>query len=171
MSKLLHHLIESAAQAAPDTEAVSYRGTRLSYGALQQSLTTVAAGLQGLGLQHGERVAIFLPKQLETVQAIFAAAMAGGIFVPINPLLKPHQVAHILSDCEATILITSKDRAKLLADVFPSCPGLNQIVLIDGDAAATPSIETIDIVPWRQLLTDSSPITPAIRWATILQGG
>jgi acyl-CoA ligase (AMP-forming) (exosortase A-associated) len=167
MSRLLHHLIESAAQAAPDAEAVSYRGTTLSYTALQQSLTTVAAGLQELGLQSGERVAVFLPKQLETVQAIFAAAMAGGIFVPVNPLLKAQQVAHILSDCEASILITSKDRAKLLAEVLPRCQGLKHIVLVDGDAIPALSIKTIDIIPWQQLLAASTPTAPAISEASI----
>lgn len=133
MSRLLNHLIETAAQTRPDAEALAYRGVRLSYGELQQSIETTASGLQGLGLEAGARVAVYLPKQLETVQALFGTALAGGILVPINPLLKPLQVAHILTDCEATVLITSRDRAMLLADILPSCKSLRHLVTVDAE--------------------------------------
>ena len=41
---------------------------------------------------------------------MFGAAAAGGVFVPVNPLLKPEQVAYILSDCNVRVLVTSADR-------------------------------------------------------------
>jgi acyl-CoA synthetase (AMP-forming)/AMP-acid ligase II len=41
----------------------------------------------------GERVAVYLPKQPETVFSLFGAATAGACFMPINPLLKPRQLA------------------------------------------------------------------------------
>ena len=131
MSALLHHLIETTAQARPDAEALVYRGVRLSYGEFQRSIETTAAGLQEWGLKPGARVAVYLPKQLETVQALFGTAYAGGILVPINPLLKPLQVAHILDDSGATVLITSRDRAKLLADVLPACKSMRHLVTVD----------------------------------------
>lgn len=137
MSTLLHHLIETAAQANPTAEALTYRGTRLSYGELLNSIDATAAGLHEMGLQAGTRVAVYLPKQMETVQALFATARAGGVFVPINPLLKPQQVAHILNDCEVTVLITSRDRAKLLADVLPACKSLQHLVVTDTNLEST----------------------------------
>ena len=41
---------------------------------------------------------------------MFGAAAAGGVFVPVNPLLKPEQVAYILADCNVRVLVTSADR-------------------------------------------------------------
>jgi hypothetical protein len=52
-----------------------------------------------------------LPGQApETIQALFGTSLAGGVFVPVNPLLKAEQVAYILQDCNVRILVTSADR-------------------------------------------------------------
>ena len=154
MSRLLNHLVEAAAEATPNAEALKYRGVRLSYGELQQALETTAAGLQALGIKSGNRVAVYLPKQLETVQTLFATALAGGIFVPINPLLKPLQVAHILEDCGAMILVTSTDRAKLLADVLPACKNLQHLVHL-GDALESDTFPQLTLTSWQALQSGS----------------
>lgn len=157
MSRLLNHLIEATAEATPDAEALSYRGAHLSYGDLQQTLESTAAGLQALGIKPGARVAIYLPKQLETVQALFATTLAGGIFVPINPLLKPLQVAHILEDCGASVLITSTDRAKLLLDVLPVCKSLQHLVHV-GDTLESGIFPRLTLTNWLALQSGGGPI-------------
>ena len=48
-----------------------------------------AAGLRELGLDGGERVAVFLDKRIETIVALLACSRAGGVFVPVNPALRP----------------------------------------------------------------------------------
>lgn len=148
MNSLLHQLIESSAELRPDAEALSHRGDSLSYAALQEAVADTANGLQAQGLTPGERVAIYLPKQLETVIAIFAVARAGGIFVPVNPLLKPSQVAHILADSGASLLITSKNRARLLHEVIADSESLRQVILVDNHEVDTSQIDTIN---WQQL--------------------
>ncbi len=62
---------------------------------------------------------------------MFAAAAAGGVFVPVNPLLKPRQVGYILRDCEVQLLVTSSLRARALADELPACPALAQVIAVD----------------------------------------
>jgi len=150
MSRLLHHLIENSAQTRPDARALTSGKMHLSYGELQHHLQSIATGLQALDLKPGDRIAVYLPKQTETVLALFGTAQAGGIFVPVNPLLKPPQVAHILDDCGATMLVTSVDRAKLLADVLPVCTSLQHLIITDGTAQpeAFPSLTVTD---WQTL--------------------
>ena len=150
MSCLLHQLIENAAQTRPDARALTSGKVHISYGEFRQHLHVVATGLHALGLKPGTRVAVYLPKQPETVLALFATAQAGGIFVPINPLLKPAQVAHILDDCEASILVTSVDRAALLADILPACKSLQHLVITDGEAQ--PGImPSLTVTNWQTL--------------------
>src|SRR5215471_7653377 len=115
MSELLHELVLRSAHRVPRREALAYQGVRLDYTTLAARVRDCAAGLLGLDLGRSERVAVYLEKRLETVTAIFGAAAAGGVFVPINPLLKPEQVAYILADCNVRILVTSPERLKLLA--------------------------------------------------------
>ena len=98
-----------------------------------------ASGLMHLGLARGERVAIYLEKRFETVIASFGAPAAGGVFVPLNPLLKPEQVGFILRDCDVRVLVTSPERLALLAPMLTECPALRRVVdevLIDVERCA-----------------------------------
>ncbi|MBL8260033.1 MAG: acyl-CoA ligase (AMP-forming), exosortase A system-associated [Candidatus Competibacteraceae bacterium] len=159
MATLLHELILEQASRRPDAAAIVHRQAVLDYAGLARQVQAAARGLLALGLKRSERVAIYLPKQFEAVVALFAAASAGGVFVPINPLLKPEQVGHILRDCDVKILVTARaraDRLNLDPAVFPD---LRALVLVDQpDSPAEP--DSLPIARWQDVLTGSGQ-TPA----------
>src|SRR5450755_2727480 len=126
---LLHDLLAAASLQFPDRHAITFGGETLSYGTLAERVGAFASGVVDLGLNKSERVGIYLEKRLETVVAIFGTAAAGGAFVPINPLLKPEQVAYILRDCNVRILVTSADRLSLLEASLKECPDLRHAVI------------------------------------------
>ncbi|MDR6393885.1 acyl-CoA ligase (AMP-forming), exosortase A system-associated [Herbaspirillum seropedicae] len=132
---LIHDTLLASAQARPQATALRYRGQQLDYAGLAAGVEQVAAALLALGLGPGERVAVYLEKRMETVLALFGAAAAGLVFVPINPLLKPAQVSHILQDCSVRVLVTSEPRHPALADRLSQCPALQTVVLVDAAAA------------------------------------
>jgi acyl-CoA ligase (AMP-forming) (exosortase A-associated) len=109
---------------APHAPALLTREGLLSYAQLEAAVGSLAAALQGRGLAPGDRVASWLPKSRMTSLLPLAAARAGLVHVPINPLLKRAQVAHILADSGARLLISGKARLATLAegDVPPDCP-------------------------------------------------
>src|SRR5215470_13856009 len=107
MTQLLHELLLATAASHPTHTALELRREQMSYASLAETIDSFAAGLLQKGLQKQERVAIYLPKQFETVIAMFGTARAGCVFVPVNPLLKPAQVEHILRDCAVRLLVTS----------------------------------------------------------------
>src|SRR5690349_13423225 len=96
---LLHDLVRLSAERAGDNIALTDAGTSTTYGGLQSAIEHFASGMLALGLRRADRVAVYLDKRVETVVASFAATAAGGVFVPLNPLLKSQQVAYILRDC------------------------------------------------------------------------
>lgn len=147
MATLIHDLIFEAAQRAPHAPALSWQGEELSYAALAQSVREAAATLLTLGLQGGARVAVYLEKRPENVSAMFGAAAAGGVFVPVNPLLKPDQVAYILADCNVAILVTSRERLAQLGPALAACPDL-RTVLLTGEAEAESSLGKVRVLPW-----------------------
>lgn len=106
----------------------------MHYAALHEQVQKAAAALLAQGLQPGERVAVYLEKRLETAVASFAATAAGGVLVPVNPVLKAAQVAHILQDAGVRVLVTSTQRLATLVPVLAGCPVLRTVVLC-GDAA------------------------------------
>jgi non-ribosomal peptide synthetase component F len=128
---LLHQLPQRAAACWPTRTALTVDGQHLSYADLQAQIER-RAGLQQLGLERGARVVLYLDKRVETVVASFAAPAAGAVLVPVNPLLKPTQVAHILQDAGAQVLITSAARLASLAPVLGDCPDLRHVLCCDG---------------------------------------
>ncbi|HNC52599.1 MAG TPA: acyl-CoA ligase (AMP-forming), exosortase A system-associated [Accumulibacter sp.] len=130
---LLPDLISRSAARRPDAIALTYGRQSMSYEVLQQSLAAFVGCLVGLGAQRGERIAIYLEKRPETVVASFGATAAGCVFVPLNPLLKAEQVAYILRDCNARVLVTSRERLSLLDPVLSSCRELRHVLLVDGE--------------------------------------
>ncbi|MDP1606050.1 MAG: acyl-CoA ligase (AMP-forming), exosortase A system-associated [Rhodocyclaceae bacterium] len=148
---LLPELIALAAQRAPQAVALTCGKHSLTYDELQDAVTRCADGLIGFGLQRGARVAIYLEKRFETVIASFGAPAAGGVFVPLNPLLKADQVAYILRDCNVRVLVTSPERLALLAPVLADCPDLRQVVVLDS-AQPLPSGAGLGYCRWSELL-------------------
>ena len=114
----VHHLLGQAAAAAPESAALTYKQQTVSYGELWDAVRAAAVQLQELGLQRGDRVAIYLEKRIELVVGVFATSAAGGVFVPIHHVLKPAQVGHILNDSGARFLVTSADRLAQLPSVL-----------------------------------------------------
>jgi acyl-CoA ligase (AMP-forming) (exosortase A-associated) len=143
-SVLLHELITRSALRTPDALALTYGKDSLTYAQLQERMTGFAAGLLANGLGRGERVGIYLEKRFEAVVASFGTPSAGGVFVPVNPLLKPDQVAYILRDCNVRVLVTSPDRFALLRDALSACHDLRQVVLTgDFDQVRPGSVQVL----------------------------
>ena len=130
-SSLLPELIYVAADRDATSPALTYGNTTWKYGDLYDAVGSFASGLLSLGLQRGERIAIYLEKRFETVIASFGAPAAGGVFVPLNPLLKPEQVGYILRDCNVRVLVTSPERLALLTDTLKQCHDLRHVVVLD----------------------------------------
>lgn len=161
MPDLLSDLIFDSAKQFPARPAVSYRSATLNYAELAAEIEAVAHGLLALGLNAGERVAVYLEKRLETVAALFGASRAGGVFVPVNPLLKPEQVSYILQDCGVRILVTSADRLAALQPQLEPCGDLRWLVIVDATTVSQPG--SIQVLPWPQLARPAVPEQPLPR--------
>lgn len=151
---LLPDLLWHSAQRTPQAPALTHGGQTSTYAELQDAVQTFAHGLMALGLARGERVAIYLEKCMQAVVASLGAAAAGTVFVPINPLLKPEQVAFILQDCNVRLLVTSPARHALLADSLAACHDLRHLLLTDGPAAACAPLQApgpLSLTPWSAL--------------------
>ena len=152
MSDLIHELIFKSADRAPDSDALIYQDQKISYAVMAGAIESVAAALFSLGLDRNQRLAVYLEKNLEGVIALFGTAAVSAVFVPINPFLKPEQVAHILQDCNVKILVTSTDRLKFLARVLPKCPDLHTAVIV-GSEDSLLIIPSLTIIPWNQVIS------------------
>ena len=129
---LLHDLPARAAACWPEAVALVEDSRSCSYRQLQTGILDLSAVLRRAGLATGDRVAVFLDKCIDTVVASFAISAAGGVLVPVNPVLKPAQVAHILADSGARVLVTSPARLAALGNVLTDVPDVDRVLLTLG---------------------------------------
>src|SRR5215475_5486439 len=154
MDYLIHHMLRTSAQRAPDKEALVHNGERLNYQDVTRQVGGLAIGLQQAGLQRGDRVGIYLDPSVAQVLAIFAVSQAGGVFVPINQLLFPDQVAHIANDCKMRGLITAQTKLGNLAPILNNIPSLEFIVVV---ADGQPSRVSIALHSFEKMCAMQSP--------------
>jgi acyl-CoA ligase (AMP-forming) (exosortase A-associated) len=105
-----------ALRGAHDAVALVDKAGAMSFAELEVGVGALAGWLAGRGLSAGDRVATWLPKTRAACLMPLAVARAGLVHVPVNPLLRRAQVAHILGDSGARLLVTQGARAGTLDD-------------------------------------------------------
>ncbi|MER5900094.1 long-chain fatty acid--CoA ligase [Streptomyces mirabilis] len=142
---LASHLVRSA-RTHPDRAALRLEDAVVSYRTLDQGSAHMAGLLDNHRVKPGDRVAIMLPNVPEFALAYFGALRAGGIVVPMNPLLKSREVAYYLGDSGARLLFAwhaFADEARAgaqqaEAEVVVVSPGA-----FDSLLASAPSVEDV----------------------------
>lgn len=104
------HAFRDAVRAVPGRTALAYFDGRLSYSETDTLSDGVAAHLAARGLDRGDRLALMLQNSPHFVIALLGAWKAGATVVPVNPMYKAGEVAHVLADAGAAALVCA-DRA------------------------------------------------------------
>ncbi len=156
---LVNDFLQDNADRFPDKVALVCDGQRLTYAQIEERANRVANGLLALGVQRGDRVAVWLPNSVETVIAIFAILKAGAIFTIINPTTKPGKLAYVLNNCAASGLFAPGRHGEQAVQLFGTVPSLRFAVLCGKGAAAHPSTN-FPIPQFSKLLTAHPPTRP-----------
>lgn len=123
-----------------DATALIVGDEQLSYRQLEEAVGRTASSLLARGLKLGDRVATWMGKTRLACVMPLAAARAGLVHVPINPVLKHAQAAHILADSGAKLLIANRARLESLEAGDPA--EADTVALeewVEGDDALPPS--------------------------------
>ncbi|MFI1410379.1 class I adenylate-forming enzyme family protein [Streptomyces sp. NPDC020707] len=104
------HALRRVVAETPDRTFLAYFDGRLSYREVDELSDSVAGHLAERGLERGDRVAVLLQNSPLFVLAVLGAWKAGATVVPVNPMYKSGEVAHVLRDGEVAGLICA-DRA------------------------------------------------------------
>jgi long-chain acyl-CoA synthetase len=128
--------------------AVRVDNAAMTYRALDDASARVAGLLHERGLKPGDRIGIMMPNVAEVPVVYYGVLRAGGVVVPMNPLLKAREVAYYLGDSGAGLVFawhSFADQARGGADQVNA-----ESVVVDGDsfpgllAAATPDFRVVD---------------------------
>ena len=131
-----YYLEEQSRVGKADAPAYLYDGGSLTYRQLRTSVSRMAALLQEWGVEWEDRLALLLPDGPELAIALWGSIWAGAVPVPINIAYQENDIAYIIGDCRAKVLITTSAWRGRLA-TQPS-PFLQRVVAVD----ETPSLLT-----------------------------
>jgi len=112
----VNRLDDLLARGAASATALVHGDRRVTYAELDALVTAAALAFVARGVEPGDRVAVYSPKSIEAVAAMLGVARAGGVLVPVNPVLKSGQVGHILADSGARLLVAPAARVAQLGD-------------------------------------------------------
>ena len=107
--------LDISARRFPNKDALIFLGTRLSYADLRKQAEKLAAYLQSVGVQKGDRVVLNMQNCPQLVIAHFAILRANAVVVPVNPMNRSEELKHYITDPDARVAITTADLAPDLA--------------------------------------------------------
>ncbi len=122
------------AQASPQHPALEQDGVVLSHGELLAQVQAMAGRLVAHGVRPGHRVALLLPREPRTVIALLSVLWAGACYVPLDPDGPATRRAMVLTDSQATLLLTLGALAATVVELNPELP----ILFLDDKADRQP---------------------------------
>jgi acyl-CoA ligase (AMP-forming) (exosortase A-associated) len=142
MDFLVHHMLRSSAERSPDKEAMVSGTIRLSYRDAWRKVGGLGVGLRKLGMERGDRIGVYMEPSVAQALSILGINRAGGVFVPVNEVLFPEQVAHIANDCRMRGIVTSRARIERTLEALKATPTVKFVVVATEDALPEVNVET-----------------------------
>ncbi len=127
-TRILSDILLEIAEQTPDATALVVDGDEYSYARLRDSALSFASTLQSLGLDRGDRVAIYMDNTWACAVSIFGVLLSGGVFFVINPQTKADKLDYVLRDSGAAFLSTDAHLSSVFLDVVISHPQIRGIV-------------------------------------------
>ncbi len=140
-------MIAQAAARNPDGEALVCGERRMSWREVARQSAQIAAGLSRIGVRRGDRVALLLGNRIEFVLALFGAAHLGAITVLLSTRQQKPEIAYVLADCGAKLLIHEAALADRLPEARDVPDLMHRIPVDDGDASPFSILLEADPLP------------------------
>lgn len=126
--------LERHATMQPDAPALRFVGNTMTWADLRRRVAALAGALSGRGVGFGDRVMILMLNRTEFVESVLAANMIGAIAVPLNFRLTPTEIAVLVEDCVAHVMLTEAALAPVAIGVRNIQPLLSVIVVAGGSS-------------------------------------
>jgi fatty-acyl-CoA synthase len=116
----------------PDATALRFLGRTTTWGELDRRVTALAGALSRRGVEFGDRVLILMLNRTEFIETFLAANLLGAIAVPVNFRMTPPEIAFLVSDCAAKVVVTESVLAGVASAVRELDPTLGDVIVAGG---------------------------------------
>ena len=125
----LGEMLEEITRRYKRREALVFENKSYTYQELDENANRVASGLQALGINPGDRVAMMLPNIPEFAFSFFGIQKLGAVAVPFNTMYKGREISFILKDSGARAIICLTNFANLINEIKEDCPELEHVIV------------------------------------------
>jgi amino acid adenylation domain-containing protein len=156
MIDVLPRILTETAGRYGGRAALVMQDRTITYAELEAESNRFARSLSRHGISRGDRVALWLPKSIETVAAIYGIMKAGATYVPIDPAAPAARMGYIVQDCSVAGLVTLRDRAGVLEKASAGGAPMKCVWYADTGGSEAPATNGIRGVSWQMLTGESS---------------
>ncbi|MGH3642346.1 MAG: fatty-acid--CoA ligase FadD5 [Mycobacterium sp.] len=139
----------------PDATALRFLGQTTTWGELDRRVTALAGALSRRGVGFGDRVLILMLNRTEFIESVLATNLLGAIAVPVNFRMTPPEIAFLVGDCQARVVVTEPVLAAVATAVRQLDPTLADVVVAGG-------ITEDGLLGYDDLLTEEGPAPAAV---------
>jgi len=149
--------LEAFARDYPDRLAMVCENRRLTYFQFNRRINRLAHALMAMGLQKGDKVALLNTNAIETVESIYAVLKAGGVLVPLNPMVKGESLRKMIDNSDCVILICGQAYTGEIDRFKPRLPkiGPDRYICISEE-------EVEGYIPYNQIQTSFQDTNPQV---------
>jgi acyl-CoA synthetase (AMP-forming)/AMP-acid ligase II len=115
----------------PERDCIVFEGKRWTYAQSWGRVNKLANALRKIGVEKGDRIGILQVNCNQFVEAYYASAMIGGIFVPLNFRAKSDELSYMIANAEAKILFAGSRYLEMIDTMLPELPTVKHCITID----------------------------------------
>src|SRR3954468_7954475 len=139
-------LLDESFRKYADRSAYKFMGKAITFAQVDEASRALAAYLQGLGFEKGDRVAVMMPNVPQYPVAVAAILRACYVVVNVNPLYTPRELEHQLKDSGAKAIVIVENFATTLQQVLSAVPAKKVILTALGDMLGFPKSMIVNYV-------------------------
>lgn len=157
-SRTVHGIVEELASAKADDVFLFFDDESYTYADINNEASRVAAGLQKLGVEKGEAVAIMSSNRPEFLFAWFGLSKLGAVQVPINTAHKGELLHYLLQQSDTVALIIEAAFLERFTGLYSKLPKLKSVIVLDdaGEAASVP----VSALAWTKMVRNDGAYAP-----------
>ncbi|MCK4784861.1 MAG: long-chain-fatty-acid--CoA ligase [Desulfobacteraceae bacterium] len=121
-----------ATAICPDRDFLVFEGQRRAFAETNERVNKLAHALRKLGIQQGDRIGMLQVNCPQYVEAYFASAKLGAIFVPLNFRAKADELSYMIGNAEVTILFVGARYLDMVDEMLPRFSTVKACICVDG---------------------------------------
>jgi acyl-CoA synthetase (AMP-forming)/AMP-acid ligase II len=115
----------------PERDCIVFEGKRWTYAQIWERAIKLANALRKMGAEKGDRIGMLQVNCNQYVEAYYASAMIGTIFVPLNFRAKSDELSYMITNAEAKILFVGSRYSEMVGAMLPELPTVKHCISID----------------------------------------